>query len=286
MKPKILVIDGNNLTYRAGFTTGPLSYNGKVTGAIFGVLNQLLTVGKKVMPDNVVFCWDSRKSERRKVYPKYKEKRRTVEGPSEEVLNIYKQIGDLRRTILPQIGITNNFLQAGYEADDLIASIVHNHSNEYEFMVVSSDDDLLQLLDYCYIYNPGKKRFITKQDFKEKYGIHPLQWPDVKKIVGCNSDCVPGIYGVGEITAIKFLTGRLPVNHAKYKTIKHDNTELFARNELLVKLPYPGTKNCEIKENEFTIKGFLEVCSELGFSKLKSRKNIDDWHTVFGRRMN
>lgn len=279
---KILLIDANYLGHRARYTTGLLSYKDRPTGVIFGFLNQLFTLAKKTVPDEIVFVWDSRKSFRKEAYPFYKEKSKSHngEGPDRELLDAFKQFQQLKKDILPQLGFTNNFMQSGYEADDLIASIVQENTIHSEYIVATSDDDLLQLLDYCRIYNLGKDKYITKQQFVEDYGIEPYQWVEVKKIAGCSSDNVPGVQGVGEKTAIKYLRKKLHPKTKTYSVIQASN-DIIERNEWLVNLPLPGVEKPSIKTSNFDVSEMQTLCNSMGFSKMKNQ--LDDWELLFSK---
>lgn len=279
---KILIIDSNYLCHRAIHTTGPLSYRGKPTGVIFGFLNQLFTLGQILRPDEVVFVWDSRKSKRRKRYPFYKD--RGTQEPDSDLIAAFSQFSQLRRHILPELGFCNNFIQSGYEADDLIAKLVMEEP-EPSFVTASGDQDLYQLLDYTDMYSMPKSvqiKQITNQIFTEKYGIKPKDWVRVKQIAGCSSDTVPGIDGVGEKTAIKYLLGQLKPESVKYKAIEAGQ-EIIKRNEWLVKLPLPGAKKYEINRSSFAKSQLRRLCKDLGFIKLLNDYNrLDEWNTYFG----
>jgi len=281
---KTVLIDSNYLCYKAWHTTGGLSYKDKPVGVIFGFLNQLFTIGETLHPDNIVFCWDSKKSIRRHHYPFYKNRPRKADD--RDMTDAFIQFKELRKEILPQLGFCNNYMQIGYETDDLIAKIAQTDIQS-RFIIVSSDNDFLQLLDSsCIIYNPGENRIITKDDLFTEYGVTPKQWIKVKTIAGCNSDTVPGIKGIGEITAAKYLTGRLKPESKKYQDIKKYGTEaLYKRNDWLVRLPLPGTKLPEIKQSGFNRDELVKLCDALGFSHLRNDSTkLDDWNLYFGRK--
>jgi len=279
---KTVLVDCHYLAYRAWFTTGMLSYKDKPVGVIFGFLNQVFTIGQFLKPDEMVFCWDSRKSIRRHHYPFYKDR-----PPSDQdMTDAFIQFNELRDEILPKLGFCNNCIQPGYEADDIIAKIVKEKPLKSKYMIVSSDDDLLQLLDDCIIYNIGKGRIILKDDLFIEYGVTPAQWVEVKKIAGCKSDTVPGVTGIGEITAARFLTDKLKPEHKKYQAIKQQATkELLDRNDWLIRLPLPGTKLPEIKQSNFKRAELVKLCDRLGFTHLRSdQTKLDDWEFYFARR--
>jgi len=285
LEQKILVVDSNYLCHRAFHTTGPLSYNETPTGVIFGFLNQLFTLGKAVRPDEVVFVWDSRKSLRKKRYPFYKDRNKT-ETPDQELLDAFAQFRLLRTQILPELGFCNNFIQGGYEADDIIAKIVMSHAEHQEFITASGDADLFQLLDYTDVYSmPSTKEIktVTRESFTAEHGITPNQWVQVKQIAGCTSDTVPGIKGVGEKTAIKYLKGELKEDSVKARAIQ-SGQDIIDRNEWLVKLPLPGTALPEMNPSCFQKEKLRQVCKTYGFTKWQTDYNrLDEWAVFYGK---
>lgn len=274
---KLVLVDCNYLCHRARYTTGGLTYKDQPTGVIFGFLNQLLKLGQDLKPDNIVFTWDSRESVRKQAYSFYKEKRKNNDADPREIEDTYKQFNMLRDEILPGLGFVNNFIQEGYEADDIMARISHSK----DCILATSDDDMLQVLsDEVSIYNLGKQIHYTKQRLFEEKRITPEQWIEVKKIAGCSSDNVPGIPGVGEKTAIAYLVGKLNSESKKYKDIVNQYDEIAQRNEWLVKLPLSGTERFHIRKNNFEINQLSRVCNQYGFNKMKYA--FDDWKVYFG----
>jgi hypothetical protein len=153
----------------------------------------------------IAFCFDHGKPKRARLYPAYKANRKpeSIED-KEHRSERNRQINLLRNEYLPAIGFKNVFWQEGYEADDLIASIVRSNARLTDIAILSSDKDLYQLLSpRVFMWNRGKKT--TLQSFYQEWGIKPDRWAEVKAMAGCTSDNIEGIDGVGEKTAIKFL---------------------------------------------------------------------------------
>jgi len=280
MSKKIL-IDSNYLAYRAHLTTGKLQYGNIRTGIMYGFLSQLITVAEELESSNFLFFWDSKKSRRREIFPDYKIKRRDTQTPEEEQewKTAFAQFNQLRKKILPNIGFINQFYQSGYESDDTIAQYILDNKDK-EMYIVTSDNDMLQLLDYCKIYNPVKKATMTKQVFKKAYGIEPQQWKEVKAIAGCASDKVPGIPNVGEKKAIQFLKGEMKRTTKAYQSIK-DGKEVIERNRKLVYLPFEGTKSFKEVSNEFRMLEFLRVCREFGLESFRQEKRKEKIKQLF-----
>ena len=205
-----VVIDANYLCYVNRFALSQgLSYRGHHTEIIFGFLRHINELARHFETKKFIFCWDARKSLRREIYPEYKTNRRVNQTEEENELDqiAYVQFNEIKDNVLPKIGFTNIFYREGYEADDIIASIVKNNPDRY--IVVASDTDLFQLLDYCSLYNIVKKSTTTKIIFEREHEISPDKWHLVKAIAGCGTDNVFGVQGVGEKTAIKFISGLL-----------------------------------------------------------------------------
>ena len=270
-----LVIDCNYLCHRARHTTGELIYHGQHTGVIHGFFTQVLPLLYKYRPDRLVFTWDSRRSHRQKRFPWYKDRPKTPSAidPIED----FKQFNLLRDHLLFEAGFQNVFVKTGFEADDLIARLA---ATQGKTTIVTGDEDLYQVLSpLVSIYSPGKKKEITRASFIEEYGITPAQWVEVKKIAGCSSDMIPGVPGVGEKTAIKYLRGELKTTHAKYRAII-DNAEIIERNDWLVRLPLPGTPQLQVRDDAIDTTGFRALCTRFGLFKLMN--TIPEWEAYYG----
>src|SRR6185436_3339106 len=132
--------------------------------------------------------------------------------------------------------------QDGYEADDLNASICHAHPKRRK-VIVSADSDLYQLLQDNWprkgstrVYHPITQITLDAGGFEIRYGINPQQWARLKAIAGCSSDEIPGVPGVGEKTAAKFLQG----NGGPRSVGIAFEAKLINRNLQLTTLPFPG----------------------------------------------
>jgi DNA polymerase-1 len=256
-----------------------LSFHEKKVGVIFGFLRQLLSLAKKFESNRFVFAWDSRSSVRSQFFPEYKGRRKKEKTLEEKELDdiAYSQFNALQYEILAEIGFLNSFSQEGYEADDIIASIVRCNNKE-KIVIISTDEDLYQLLsENVTIYSIRKKQEYTHHNLWKDCRVPPQDWPDVKSIAGCSSDDIPGVVGVGEKTACKYLNRQLGITHKTYRAIK-DNGELIKRNLQLVTLPYPGTERIIITvKDPLSLKGFLNVCTRYGFESFMYKDNLTQW---------
>jgi DNA polymerase I len=275
-----LLFDTNYLCHRAFYSMKDLSWQEVKTGVIYGVFRDICTLQSLFNTPHVAFCFDSNRSLRAQVYPKYKSKRRPIEDTDEQenYNEFVRQVRLLRREYLYEIGYRNVFTQKGYEADDVIASLVNTINRKHDVVIVSSDHDLYQLLrpGVC-MYNPHRKETVTHEWFYDKYGIGPIQWIDVKAIAGCHTDEIRGIQGVGEITAAKFISGKLKPGSKAYERIVHGNT-IWKANINLVQLPYPGCRTFKLQKDEVTKRKWLCMVDSLGM------RSMHEFTPIFGSK--
>lgn len=272
-----LILDVSYLSHRAAHSTGKLSLqsgDGKslATGVMFGVFRDIQTFQKQHNTKKIVFCFDHKHNHRYDILPTYKEtrKKKREEASEEErqaFSEMHRQIVCMRKEYLPEMGFKNVYSIKGYEADDLIASCCLNLPNGDSAIIVGSDKDLYQLLSHrVSLWNPFKKEMVTRETFKQTYGIGPKKWKDVKAIAGCSGDDVPGVYGVGELTACKYLTGEL-TKGKKFDAIEK-GWGLWQKNLDLVSLPYEGCPNIELVDDDFTTDKWNKVVKKLGMKSL------------------
>lgn len=289
-KKKVLVLDANYLCHRAFFAMGGLSHEDVKTGVIFGVLRDIANLAKQFSTNRFAFCFDSPKSLREEVYPNYKSSRRKRKGPrgqSEEEAHqyqldreeLYRQIKLLHNDYLPAVGYKNVFMQEGYEADDLIASIVLGDGDmKMDYVIVSGDKDLYQLLDSnVSMWVPGTKQLLTGLSFMKEWQIDPSDWVKVKAIAGCSTDDIEGVPGVGEITAAKYVRGELPPKAQTYQDIKAMR-DVWRENLKLVRLPYEGLEQVVLKKCEIPVTAWRGIAKKCGIN------SIDEVFEIVGGR--
>lgn len=275
---KILVVDGNALCYTAFYSTGQLSYKGQDTGIIYGFFNQIAHACWSQQVAHIAFCWDSRQSRRKLIFPAYKSNR---DKSDPQILRCLKQITRLREEILPRLGFKNNFHKTGFEADDLIARICGIGQSERGFVIMSNDQDLYQLLSFhTAIYKPSKRRLYTLRDFTHEYGIPPIFWAEVKAIAGCSSDAIPGIPGIGEKRALDFIK-HPPSPYERHPKIElGEGRKIRERNLKLVRLPFEGTPELELDWSELpSFAEWVTLCEELGFDSFLNRSKV--WEHIY-----
>lgn len=201
-----MLMDGNSMLFRAYYATAygmrMSTSQGLPTNALFGFANMFLKAVEMIGPDALLVAFDAGKHTfRHDIYADYKGGRKPA--PDD---------------LVPQFGMVRDFLDAFHikwvemqdiEADDLIGTM-SKQADEYETYIVSSDHDLLQLVDDSTKVMLMKKGLtdldiMTPEAIQEQYGIAPLQIIDMKGLMGDSSDNIPGIPGVGEKTAVRLL---------------------------------------------------------------------------------
>jgi len=288
-----LLIDSNYLCWRAHYTTGDLSIKEQKTGVIFTFLNQVLKLSKMFDTNQFIFCWDSKKSYRKIIYPPYKynrekKKKELTEEEKRDLQKAYKQFDMLRTEILSELGFSNVLHYPGFEADDIIAKL----TKEIVFgnkLIITSDNDMFQLLNmYTTIYELKEKKKITLDDFCNKYNIGPALWSTAKAIGGCNSDEVIGIKGAADpksetSKALSFIRGELNDGKIKERITSDEGKEIIKRNMSLVDLPFcDGWELPDIKlsTDNFKKKNFVEVFDRFDFRTFLKR--IGEWGLFYG----
>ena len=203
----LVLIDGKSVFYRGYYAMGPLSLtDGTPTGGIYGFAAIAMEIVSKLNPTKVVVAWDSptSASRRREIYPDYKAGR---VKPGDD---FYAQI-PLLKDLIKNLGW--DFVELdNYEADDIIGtlSLEADNAGDYETYIISSDLDMLQIVDdntHMWRIRKGFTNIekINVPELEAKYGIKKSQFLDLKALKGDSSDNIPGVPGIGEKTAAKLL---------------------------------------------------------------------------------
>ncbi|KUH94239.1 DNA polymerase I [Mycolicibacterium acapulense] len=206
-KPTLMLLDGNSLAYRAFYALPAENFKtqgGLTTNAVYGFTAMLINLLRDEQPSHIAAAFDvSRQTFRVDKYPEYKAGRSST--PDE-----FRGQIDITKEVLGALGITV-LAEPGFEADDIIATLATQaEQGGYRVLVVSGDRDSLQLVsDDVTVLYPRKgvselTRF-TPEAVLEKYGLTPQQYPDFAALRGDPSDNLPGIPGVGEKTATKWI---------------------------------------------------------------------------------
>ncbi|GAA0610683.1 DNA polymerase I [Streptomyces crystallinus] len=200
-------MDGHSLAYRAffalpaeNFTTGA----GQPTNAVYGFMSMLANTLRDESPTHFAVAFDvSRKTWRSEEFPEYKANRSKT---PDEFKGQVELIGELLDAMNAP-----RFATDGFEADDIIATLATQaEAQGFEVLIVTGDRDSFQLVsEHVTVLYPTKgvselTRF-TPEKVEEKYGLTPQQYPDFAALRGDPSDNLPGIPGVGEKTAAKWI---------------------------------------------------------------------------------
>ncbi|MGH3710166.1 MAG: DNA polymerase I [Pseudonocardiaceae bacterium] len=204
---RLLLLDGHSLAYRAFFALPTENFRtttGQTTNAVYGFTSMLINLIRDEQPSHVAAAFDvSRKTFRAETYAPYKANRSTT--PDE-----FRGQVTLIQDVLGTLGIPV-ITKENYEADDVIATLVTRAEPAgFQVLVCTGDRDALQLVtDQVTVLYPRKgvsdlTRF-TPAEVVERYGLTPQQYPDYAALRGDPSDNLPGIPGVGDKTAAKWV---------------------------------------------------------------------------------
>ncbi|MEV8550468.1 DNA polymerase I [Streptomyces glaucescens] len=206
-RPRLMLMDGHSLAYRAFFALPAENFTtatGQPTNAIYGFASMLANTLRDEEPTHFAVAFDvSRKTWRSEEFTEYKANRSKT---PDEFKGQVELIGELLDAMH-----VSRFAVEGYEADDVIATLATQAEAEgFEVLIVTGDRDSFQLVsEHTTVLYPTKgvselTRF-TPEKVLEKYGLTPAQYPDFAALRGDPSDNLPGIPGVGEKTAAKWI---------------------------------------------------------------------------------
>ena len=205
---KLLLLDGNSLTYRAFFAlpTDMATASGQVTNAVFGFTSMFINLLKDHRPDGILVAFDRPEPTfRHEANPEYKAQR-------EAAPDILRQQMGLVRQVLEALRVT--VLEApGWEADDIIATITERAKTDgHDVIIVTGDRDSYQLVEDPHVKVLYNRRGVSDYAFydeagiQERTGVTPKQYVEYAALRGDPSDNLPGVPGVGEKTAAKLIT--------------------------------------------------------------------------------
>ncbi|WP_062551403.1 DNA polymerase I [Peptoniphilus phoceensis] len=205
MDNKFLIIDGSSLFFRAFYALPLLkTKRGLYTNAIYGFVMMVENAIEKIKPSHVVVCFDMKgKTFRSDIYKDYK-------GTRQKTPNELEQQWPLVRDILNYMNI--KILESPvYEADDIAGTLSKIASEKnFDNYLLTGDKDYFQLVNEntrVLFTRKGitEMDIITVDKIKEDYGIEPLEFIELKALMGDASDNIPGIHGIGEKTGLKLV---------------------------------------------------------------------------------
>lgn len=237
----LLLIDANSIIHRAFHALPPFTGpDGRPTGALYGISAMLLNIWRDSRPEYVAALFDRPEPTfRDEKYAEYKGKR----PPTADEL--VSQIIEAR-TLFESFGV-KVFEKAGFEADDLIATLAEKfrHEKDLQVVVLTGDRDTLQLVEgdkvVVKLFNKGVSdtTIYDEKAVEMKYGLKPNQLIDYKALVGDNSDNIKGVPGIGPKTATELIQ--------KYGTLEKV-FEALPGNEKLEKRLGPFRKEAELSK--------------------------------------
>ncbi len=212
----VLLVDGMALLFRGYYATAYRgnfmeSRNGVPTNGIFQFLRYFLNAVDTFQPSHVICCWDmGSHTFRTELYEGYKANRSAPPKQLVPQFNLVKEVTSAFN--VPNIGLKN------FEADDCIGTLSCQYGKQHKVLILTGDHDLLQLVNHHTSVALMKKGIgnydiYTEENFFKKKGIAPHQWVDMKGLMGDSADNYPGVYGIGEKTAVKLLR--------EYGTVEH-----------------------------------------------------------------
>ena len=276
---KVILVDGNNLLFRSYFATaytGNTMRNSKgfPTNGLYGLVNMLNKIIREEKPEYMLVAFDKGKTFRHEKYLDYK-------GGRNETPDDLKKQFSVAKKLVPLMGI-KCFEIDNYEADDIIGtySKMALIDPEFETTIVSSDKDLLQLInEETEVKLLKQKDYIrmNEETFIDTYGIKPIRMIDLKGLMGDASDNIPGVKGIGEKTALKLLQEYDSLENVydnidnikgatKQKLIDGKESAFMSKDIATIYNEVPVTYSLEeLKYDGPDVNGLREMYSELEF---------------------
>ncbi len=220
---RLVLLDSHAILHRAYHALPDFATSkGEPTGALYGLSTMLLKIVEDLKPDYVVACYDVKgPTYRHDAYDGYKAQRKKTDDDLITQLNSSRNI--FKAFDIPI------YDKQGFEADDILGTIVEQMRGKLEIVVASGDMDTMQLIHgkdvQVYTLKKGIKDTILydEQAVKERYGFGPELIPDYKGLRGDPSDNIIGVAGIGEKTATTLIT--------TFGSIENIYKELDAGNE-------------------------------------------------------
>lgn len=277
--PKLLLLDTFNFLHRA-YHALPLTFrdsNGEPTNALYGVTSMLINILTQVKPDYMACALDGEKPTFRvEDFTAYKAHRKPMED-----------------TLASQIPKTLDMIEAfgikkvlvdGYEADDIIATLALDFAGKVDVVIASNDRDLWQLAGKNVLLmvpdKKGKLEWVGKDEVSARLGFPPDKIADYKGLRGDPSDNIPGVFGVGDKTAVKLIElygsveniykniDKVTPEKLKEKLLENYETALMSKKLATLITDVPSG----IKLNDLKFSGYdkSRVGEELGKYNFKS----------------
>ena len=220
---KIVLIDGHSMLNRAFYGVPDLTNaKGLHTNAIYGFLNILFKILEEEKPDYLTVAFDVHAPTfRHEMYKEYKGTRKPMPEELRQQVPVMKQVLEAMGVLIVE--------KAGLEADDILGTIAKRSEAEgIEVALVSGDRDLLQIAtDHIKIRIPKTRGGKTEiedyyaKDVEAAYHVTPLQFIELKALMGDTADNIPGVPKVGEKTATELMTTYSLLIHSVHSSLLH-----------------------------------------------------------------
>ena len=266
----INLLDISNFIYRSFFAVKNIEL-----GAVYGVCSDIISLIKRFPGAIFIAACDSGKTTfRNEVYKDYKANRSSMDKKLVEQLPIIKQA-------LDAFGI-QQIKRDGYEADDIIASLVRILRDQDAIVnIMSFDKDLIQLLveGKVNVYNIGVNEAYTEAIVVQKFGVKPCQFLDYLALVGDAVDNIPGVPGIGTKSAAGLLNKfgtldniaqnleQLPT-HKRFDAIKTNIDQAYMSRKLAM---LHDSLDIAVEYSNITPNEAIAFLSDLGFNQLSNR---------------
>jgi DNA polymerase I-like protein with 3'-5' exonuclease and polymerase domains/5'-3' exonuclease len=255
---RLVLVDGNALLHRAYHITPPFTTSkGELVNAVYGFSSMLLKVIDELSPDYMAIAWDMKAPTfRHAQYEGYKAGR----APTDEALS--QQYGRVFE-VLEALNIPT-FKLPGFEADDLVGTLAvqaEKKEKSLDIIIVTGDRDLMQMINKRIKVMMPKKTLLDvgmygEEEFAARYGFDPKQLIDYKALAGDSSDSIPGVPGIGEVTATKLLQN--------YQTLDKIYTHLKELPDRTQKLLSEGKDSAYMSQKLATIETDIPIELDLG----------------------
>ena len=245
---KFILIDGNAIVHRAYHVMPPLTRkDGTPTGAVQGFFSMILKIIQELKPAHIAIAFDSPSPNfRKQLFTQYQSQRPAMESDLSPQFGIIQKI--LGKAKIPVYAVE------GLEADDIIGTIAEKAKETGHLVyILTGDRDMLQLVNHktkvlAPVKGISEMTLFDEGKVKEKYGITPTQFVELKALVGDNSDNYPGVSGVGPKTASNLIN-----EYGSVENIYKNISKIKAKNPKLAEKLEKGRKNAKLAHQLATI---------------------------------
>lgn len=285
-KKKLVLLDAHAIIHRAYHALPQFSSSkGEPTGALYGLCSMVIKIAKDLKPDYIVATYDLPKpTHRHEVYKDYKAGRKKAD---DELISQLKN----SRDVLQALSITI-YDKEGFEADDILGTIVDKTKNEksLDVVIASGDMDTLQLVEgdrvQVYTLKKGINDTILYDEkaVLNRFGFMPKLIPDYKGLSGDQSDNIIGIKGVGEKTATSLITNFGSIEKI-YEALEKDEKQFLdlGFKSRIIELLKQGKEEAEFSKILASIRIDAPIDFKLPEKKWVDELNLEETQKVFSK---